>query len=275
MIDSHVHFWNFDPIRDNWITEEMGIIRNDFMPNDILNTYQEIGIEGCIAVQANQSETETQFLLDLAAKNKMIKGIVGWTDLKAKNLPERLDYWKKFDLIKGWRHVLQAEEDNFILDDCFAEGVKTLNQFGYTYDLLCYHTQLKSIIKLVDKLPEQPLVLDHCGKPDVKTQNLKTYEENIKTLAQNKNVNCKISGLLTEADWLNFTEKQIFNCLDIIFKHFGVNRIMYGSDWPVVLVSRPYTDWFKLVQKYLTQYSEDEKLKIFSGNAERFYGLTV
>ncbi|RZJ79078.1 MAG: amidohydrolase [Flavobacterium sp.] len=274
MIDSHVHFWNFDPIRDNWITEDMGIIRNDFMPNDILSTYREIGIEGCIAVQANQSETETQFLLDLAAKNPMIKGIVGWTDLKADNLTERLGYWKKFELIKGWRHVLQAEQDDFILDDRFAEGVKNLNKFNYTYDLLCYHTQLKSIIKLVEKLPEQPLVLDHCGKPDVKTQELKAYEENIKILAQNPQVSCKISGLLTEADWLNFTEKQIFNCFDIVFKHFGVDRILYGSDWPVVLVSRPYTDWFNLVQKYAAQFSEEDKVKIFSSNAERFYKIS-
>lgn len=273
MIDSHVHFWNFDPVRDSWITEDMGKIRNDFMPKDILSTYQEIGIEGCIAVQANQSETETAFLLNLATENSIIKGIVGWTDLKAENLAERLAYWKKFELIKGWRHVLQAETDDFILDDRFADGVKTLNQFGYTYDLLCYHTQLKSIIKLVDKLPEQPLVLDHCGKPDVKTQALKAYEENIKILAQNPYLSCKISGLLTEADWLNFTENQIFNCLDIVFKHFGVDRIMYGSDWPVVLVSRPYTDWFNLVQKYVAQFTEEEKLKIFGGNAKQFYNL--
>lgn len=275
MIDSHVHFWNFDPVRDSWITEDMGKIRNDFLPNDILSTYQELGIEGCIAVQANQSEKETQFLLDLAENNTIIKGIVGWTDLKAGNLAERLNYWKNHALIKGWRHVLQAEADDFILDDRFAEGVKTLNQFGYTYDLLCYHTQLKSIIKLVDKLPEQAFVLDHCGKPDVKTQELTAYEDNIKTLAQNPYVSCKISGLLTEADLLNFTEKQIFNCLDIVFKHFGVDRIMYGSDWPVVLVSRPYTDWFNLVQQYISQFTEEEKLKIFGGNAERFYNLNV
>lgn len=275
MIDSHVHFWNFDPVRDNWITEDMGIIRNDFMPNDIVKTYQEVGIDGCIAVQANQSETETEFLLKLAKENPIIKGIVGWTDLKADNLEDRLNYWKKFNLIKGWRHVLQAEEDDFILNDRFAKGVKTLNNFGYTYDLLCYHTQLNAINKLVDKLPNQPLVLDHCGKPDVKGQDLMVYDENIKTLAQNPNVYCKISGLLTEADWVNWTETEIFNCFDIIFKHFGTDRIMYGSDWPVVLVSRPYTDWFNLVNKYLSQFSEDERLKVFEGNAKKFYGLTL
>lgn len=273
MIDSHVHFWNFDPVRDNWITKDMGIIRNDFMPNDIVKTYQEVGIDGCIAVQANQSEIETEFLLKLAKENPIIKGIVGWTDLKADNLEERLNYWKKFNLIKGWRHVLQAEQDDFILNDRFAKGVRTLNDYGYTYDLLCYHTQLNAINKLVDKLPNQPLVLDHCGKPDVKGQDLMVYDENIKTLSQNTNVYCKISGLLTEADWLNWTETEIFNCLDIVFKHFGTDRIMYGSDWPVVLVSRPYPDWFNLVNKYLSQFSEDERLKVFEGNAKRFYKI--
>ncbi|RZL46194.1 MAG: amidohydrolase [Pedobacter sp.] len=273
MIDSHVHFWNFDPIRDSWITEEMGVIRTDFMPTDIANTYQQLGINGCIAVQANQSESETAFLLKLAAENLIIKGIVGWTDLKAENLDERLKYWKSFPLIKGWRHVLQAEQDDFILNDNFANGVKKLNAYGYTYDLLCYHTQLKAINKLVDKLPNQPLVLDHCGKPDVKSQALKEYDQNIKALAQNPNVFCKVSGLLTEADWQNWTEIEIFNCLDIVFNHFGADRIMYGSDWPVVLVSRPYTDWFNLVNKYLSQFNEEEKMKIFSGNAKTFYKI--
>ncbi|WP_316767420.1 amidohydrolase family protein [Pedobacter frigiditerrae] len=273
MIDSHVHFWNFDPIRDNWITEDMGIIRNDFMPKDISKTYSKIDVTGCVAVQANQSETETEFLLDLASQNSIIKGIVGWTDLKANNLTERLNHWKQFPLIKGWRHVLQAEQDDFILDDQFAKGVKTLNEFGYTYDLLCYHTQLNAINKLVDKLPNQSLVLDHCGKPDVKTQDLKTWDENIKILAQNPNVYCKISGLLTEADWFKWTETEIFNCFDVIFKHFGTNRIMYGSDWPVVLVSRPYTDWFNLVNKYVSQFTEEEKMKIFEGNAAKFYKI--
>ena len=273
MIDSHVHFWNFDPVRDNWITADMEIIRHDFMPNDILKTYQQVGIEGCIAVQANQSETETQFLLDLAKENALIKGIVGWTDLNADNLQERLNYWKDFDLIKGWRHVLQAEQDDFILDDNFADGVKLLNEFNYTYDLLCYHTQLAAIIKLVDKLPNQPLVLDHCGKPDVKFQDLKAYDEHIKILAQNPNVSCKISGLLTEADWHKWSEREVFNCFDIVFNHFGIDRIMYGSDWPVVLVSRPYKTWFNLVQNYLLGFSEEEKTKVLEGNAKRFYKI--
>lgn len=273
MIDTHVHFWNFDAVRDNWITDDMAIIRNDFGPKDIATVYEDLKIDGCIAVQANQSEAETQFLVDLAANNEVIKGIVGWVDLLSDELEERLNHWKAFPQIKGWRHVLQAEADDFILNDRFAQGVKTLNNYGYTYDLLCYHSQLPAMIKLVEKLPNQPLVLDHCGKPDVKTQDLKAYEENIKILASHSNVYCKLSGLFTEADWQNWTEQEVFNCFDIVFKHFGTERVMYGSDWPVVLVSRPYADWFNLVKKYMVQFSFAEQGQVFSANGKKFYNV--
>jgi L-fuconolactonase len=273
MIDSHIHFWNFDPVRDNWITEEMGNIRRDFKPKDFESISKTLQIDGCIAVQANQSETETEYLLALAKENPIIKGVVGWTDLCSDQLEERLNYWFNFNLVKGWRHILQAEADEFMAADNFANGVRLLHKYNYTYDLLCYHNQLPAIIKLVDKLLDQPLVLDHCGKPNVKNQDLQRWKDHIKVLAQNSNVSCKISGLLAEADWHNWTEKQIFNCFDVIFKHFGPDRIMFGSDWPVVLISRPYADWFNLVKKYIGQFNLVDQAKIFDGNARGFYGL--
>ncbi|RNL53391.1 amidohydrolase family protein [Pedobacter jejuensis] len=273
MIDAHVHFWNFDPIRDSWINEEMNAIRKDFSPKNLIRTFNDLQITGCIAVQANQTESENDFLITLAEQNDIIKGIVGWVDLKSENLEERLKYWSAFKKIKGWRHVLQAENADFILADDFANGIKLLQKFGYTYDLLCYHNQLHNIIKLVDKIPNQSFVLDHCGKPDVKSQNLKTWSANIKTLAQNPNVCCKISALLVEADWKNWKEIEIFNCFDVIFEHFGTERIMYGSDWPVVLLSRPYNDWFKLVTKYTSNFSIQEKQNLFLNTASSFYKL--
>ena len=274
MIDSHVHFWNFDPVRDSWITPEMNAIRNDFTPADFAKATSLTPISGCIAVQADQTENQNHFLLSLAKENPAIKGIVGWVDLCSNQLEERLNYWSNFKLIKGWRHVLQAEPDEFIVADRFAQGVRTLNNYGYTYDILCYHTQLPAIIQLVDKLEHQPLVLDHCGKPDVKNQDLEKWKENIKVLSQHPNVSCKISGLLVEADWDNWTEKQLFNCFDVIFEHFGADRVIYGSDWPVVLVSRPYKDWLSLVSKYTSRFTENERKQFFSGNVDRFYNLT-
>ncbi len=273
MIDSHVHFWNFDPIRDSWITSEMSVIRDNFTPEDFINASSLTQIRGCIAVQADQTEAQNQFLLSLAEKNQIIKGIVGWVDLINPNLEERLNYWQEFKLIKGWRHILQAENEHFILHPSLLKGLKALKKFNYTYDLLCYHNQLSSIIKLVDQLPHQALVLDHCGKPAIKSQNFKKWTDDIQALAQNHNVYCKISGLLAEADWHNWKEIEIFNCFDVVFKNFGTDRIMYGSDWPVVLISRPYIDWYNLVLKYCSQFNEQEQQKIFSGNASSFYNL--
>lgn len=271
-IDGHVHFWDFDPIRDNWITPEMGVIRNDFTPEDFIKATAAAQISGCIAIQADQSEDQNHFLLSLAKKNSIIKGIVGWVDFLNPNLEERLSYWQNFNLIKGWRHILQAENEQFILHPTFIEGLRKLTKYKYTYDLLCYHNQLPILLKLVNQLPHQPLVLNHCGKPNVKSRDLKKWEQHIQELAQNKNVFCKVSGLLAEADWQNWKEIDIFNCLDIVFKHFGVDRLIYASDWPVVLISRPYQDWFSLIQKYCSRFSDQEQQKLFSGNASSFYG---
>lgn len=273
MIDTHVHFWNFDPIKDDWITEDMSVIRKDFTPKNLIRTYSELQITGCVAVQANQSEDENNFLLTLADQNEIIKGIVGWIDLKHKNLDDRLKYWSSFKKIKGWRHVLQAENADFILNKDFINGIKSLKKYNYTYDLLCYHDQLPHIIKLVDSIPNQAFVLDHCGKPDVKKQDLKTWAANIKTLAQNPNVYCKLSALLVEADWKNWKEIEIFNCFDVIFEYFGTDRVMYGSDWPVVLLSRPYADWFNLVNKYASRFSIQEKNNLFLNTGSKFYNL--
>jgi len=271
MIDTHVHFWNFDPVRDNWITDEMQVIRNDFSPKNLLRIYNDLQITGCIAVQASQTEEENNFLLSLAEQNDIIKGIVGWVDLRSPNLEERLTYWKSFDKIKGWRHVLQAENSDFILSKDLVNGIKKLKDFNYTYDLLVYHNQLPELIQMVDQIPDQPFVLDHCGKPDVKKQDLKDWSKNIETLAKNPLVHCKISGLFAEADWKNWKEEELFNCFDVIFEHFGTERVMYGSDWPVMLISRPYADWFNLVQKYTSKFSAAENQLIFEENARRFY----
>jgi len=273
MIDTHVHFWNFEPVRDSWINDEMSAIRKDFLPKNLLGVYNELEISGCVAVQASQSEEENEFLLTLAEQNDIIKGIVGWIDLKNPNLNGRLNYWKNFNKIKGWRHVLQAETEAFILDPVFIDGIRELKKHDYTYDLLCYHNQLKSIIQMVDQIPDQPFVLDHCGKPDIKSKDITTWSHQISILAQNPQVSCKLSGLLAEADWKNWTEKELFNCFDVVFENFGCERVMYGSDWPVMLISRPYQDWFNLVKKYTQNLKEGDKKLVFGENAKAFYKL--
>lgn len=273
MIDTHVHFWNFDPVRDSWINDEMKVIQNDFLPKDLAPIFEPLPLTGCVAVQANQNESETEFLCALSDENPIIKGIVGFTDLNNPALEERLEHWKKFEKIKGWRHVLQAEPDEFFLAPSFVNGLKLLKKYDCTYDLLMFHHQAKAMIELVAQVPDQKFVLDHCGKPDIKSGSIGVWTEDMKTLAQNKNVSCKLSGLLTEADWYNWTEKQIFDCFDVVLDSFGAERIMYGSDWPVMTISRPYADWFNLVDKYCAQFSEVERKAIFQTNAENFYRL--
>ncbi|HQS04702.1 MAG TPA: amidohydrolase, partial [Daejeonella sp.] len=141
-LDSHQHFWQFDPIRDNWITEEMEVIRHDFLPPDLKPLLEANGIQGCIAVQADQSETETNFLLALAEEHDFIKGVVGWVDLCSPNIHSRLEYFSQFPKLKGFRHILQAEPVEFILKPEFQRGIAALNNFGFTYDILIYPKHL-------------------------------------------------------------------------------------------------------------------------------------
>lgn len=274
MIDAHVHFWNFDADRDAWITDEMLAIRKDFLPKDLGIALQKTPISGCIAVQADQSEAQNYFLLQLAKENDLIRGIVGWVDFLDPDLADKLDYWKTYPLIKGFRHVLQGESDDFILNPEFIKGLRKLKNHNFTYDLLCYHHQLPVFEKLVHQLEGQKLILDHCAKPDLKSMQVAEWKKNIIKLAKYQNVHCKVSGLLTEADWKYWTKAQVFECLDFVFETFGIDRVVYGSDWPVMLLSRPYSDWYELLANYCQQFSETERNQFFAANAKSFYNLS-
>jgi L-fuconolactonase len=273
IIDSHVHFWNFDPVRDAWITEDMAVIRKDFLPEDFSLYLNENNVEGCIAVQADQSKEETSFLVNLAKENPFIKGVVGWIDLTSENLEALLQNYQSEKLIKGFRHIAEGEEIGFLLQKNILNGIAALHQYGYTFDILLKQSQLSDAVKLSEKLPDQPFILDHCGKPDLKTNDLKDWKLNIAELAQNPNVYCKISGLLTQGNWNNIDKKVIFETLDFIFSQFGIKRAVFGSDWPVMLLGGNYALWLELISKYVGQFSKEEQQLFFSKNAVRFYKL--
>ncbi len=273
IIDSHVHFWKFDPIRDAWITNEMTAIRRDFLPQDFSFYLNENQVEGCIAVQADQSDEETSFLLNLAKENPFIKGIVGWIDLTSEKLEESLQKYQFEKLIKGFRHIAEGEEMGFLLQENVLNGIKKLHQFNYTFDILLRQHQLLDAVKLTEKLPNQPFILDHCGKPDLKTNDLKDWKSNISELAKNPNMYCKISGLLTQGNWNLIDEKLIFETLDFVFSEFGIKRLVFGSDWPVMLLGGNYVLWIELISKYLNQFSKEEQELFFFGNAVKFYNL--
>lgn len=273
IIDSHVHFWKFNPVRDAWITKDMTVIRKDFLPEDFSFYLNENSIDGCIAVQADQSDEETGFLVNLAKENPFIKGVVGWVDLTSDKLEQSLQNHQSEKLIKGFRHIAEGEEIDFLLQKSVLNGIATLYQYDYTFDILLKQDQLSDAVKLSEKLPNQPFILDHCGKPDLLTNDLKDWKFNISELAQNPNINCKISGLLTQGNWNLIDEKAIFEILDFVFSQFGIKRVVFGSDWPVMLLGGNYALWLELISKYLSQFSKEEQELFFSGNAAEFYRL--
>jgi L-fuconolactonase len=273
-IDAHQHFWKYDPSRHGWLTDEMNIIRRDFLPHDLQLLLQQNSFDGCVVVQVDQTEEETNFLIELAAKNNFIKGVIGWVDFKAENIEERLNYYSSFKIVKGFRHILQAEKDrSYMLDKKFMKGVSLLQKFNFTYDLLIYTDQLKYIRDFVSVFPDQKFVIDHLAKPEIKNKNLHEWEKEIRAIAQFENVYCKISGMVTEADWKYWKEDDFTPFLDVATEAFGINRLMFGSDWPVCLVAASYPEVVNIVTKYFSTFSKTDQDKLFGGNAIQFYNL--
>lgn len=273
-IDSHQHFWNYHPIKDAWISDAMKVIQQDFMPADLLPLLQKNDIDGCIAVQADQSETETRFLLQLAQENDFIMGVVGWVDFRSKDIEERLQYFSQFEKLKGFRHIVQGEsEDDFLLRADFCNGIAQLEKYNFTYDLLILPKHLSVAAEFVKRFPKQNFVIDHLAKPNFKEANFTNWENGIRELATYKNVFCKLSGMVTEADWKNWKAEDFNYCLDVLVGNFGIERLMFGSDWPVSLLAASYEQSSAIVKNYFSKFSEEEQHKIWGGNAIKFYNL--
>lgn len=273
-IDAHQHFWHYDAAKHVWMNEDMGVLKTDFLPTDLVPLLQQCALNGCVAVQANQAEAENTFLLGLAEKHDCIKGIVGWVDLQSEQVEERLAFYKQFPLIKGFRHVLHDEADvNFMLRPAFLHGISLLKKYGFTYDILIFPKHLPNTLKLVKAFPEQRFVIDHIAKPFIKTGEIEAWQNDLKAVAAYNNVSCKISGMVTEADWHNWKTTDFTPYLDIVVETFGIERIMYGSDWPVCTLAATYEDMFSIVKEYFSMFSESEQDKFFGGNAVAFYNL--
>lgn len=272
-IDTHQHFWHFDLIRDAWIVAEMSVIRHDFLPEHLLPILEKNGIDACIAVQADQSIEETLFLLRLSEQYPFVRGVVGWTDLCSPFIEEHLKDWKKYPKLLGFRHILQAENPDFLLKPEFLRGIQALSSHHFIYDILVYPQHLPNVVKMVAQFPEQTFVLDHIAKPLIKEGILENWATDIRELATFEHVYCKVSGILTEADWKSWTFEQIRPYLDIIFEAFGADRLMFGSDWPVCLLAGTYEDTKSIIEMYMKDYPEIERQKVFGTNAQRIYGI--
>src|SRR6185437_14441993 len=275
-IDAHQHFWIYDPVKYDWIDESMTTLRRDFLPHDLRPELDRNNFQGCVAIQACHTLDETRRLLWLAEQNPFILGVVGWVDLQSPLLREDLAALAKNPKLVGVRHVVQAEpDDRFLLRPDFLRGVAALEEFDLAYDVLIYPKHLPVAAEFVSRFPRHRFVLDHLAKPLIKQASLQPWHGHLKQLASFPNVFCKLSGLVTEADWEHWTPEQITPYLDAAFECFGVERLMIGSDWPVCTLAASYTRTMDLVKDHLMKYPENARAAVLGGNAAKFWKLNV
>ncbi len=274
-IDAHQHFWNYSPSEYPWIGSGMERLAKNYLPSDLQEIATPCGISGSVAVQARQSIQESHWLLGLAEKTDFIKGVVGWVDLRSEHVVNDLTDLAQHKKFVGVRHVVQDEPDpQFLLGEAFVSGLKHLHNWGLTYDLLLYPPQLVVATQLVGRMPDQFFVLDHLAKPRIKKNEIKQWSSDLNALARYDNVYCKLSGLVTEADWQSWSVKDLKPYLDVALKAFGAERLMFGSDWPVCLLAGEYADVIGVVEDFLKSLSQDEQQRIWGQTAKHFYGLS-
>jgi L-fuconolactonase len=272
-LDAHQHFWRYDPLQYPWIQANWPI-RRDFLPGHLAPLLEAAGLDGSIAVQARQTMEESRWLLRLANEHPRIKGVVGWVDLRSDRVERDLAELAAHPKFVGVRHVVQDEpDDRFMLGKPFLSGLRKLRQFDLTYDLLVFPKQLPAAIEVARQMPDQPFVLDHIAKPLIRDGSISPWREQIHELAKNPNISCKVSGLVTEGKWTGWTHQDFHPYLDVVFEAFGVDRIMFGSDWPVCLLAGTYPQVFRIIDEYTKGLPGAARDKIFGGNAARFYGV--
>ena len=273
-IDSHQHFWRYDAAEYEWIDDSMSVLRRDFLPSDARREMDLAGVDACVAVQARQTIQETRWLLELADSATFIAAVVGWVDLQADDAEAQLAMFAGHSKLAGVRHIVQSEPDpRFLLRPAFCRGIALLEALDLTYDILIYPRHLPAAIELVSRFPRQRFVLDHLAKPEIRTGEIREWERHIRELAEARNVWCKVSGLVTEADWTRWTAADVRPYLDVAFDCFGAHRLLAGSDWPVCTVAADYGRTMSLLTDYLEHRPSSERDAVLGGNAARFWGL--
>ncbi|GLX71258.1 amidohydrolase family protein [Paenibacillus glycanilyticus] len=273
-IDAHQHFWKYNEQDYDWMSDRHKAIQVDYMPEQLKPLLEKAGFDGSIAVQARQSLQETEWLLDLAVQHPEIKGVIGWVDLCSPEIGIQLEKVGNHPLLKGVRHVVHDEPDErFILRDSFMNGIAALEQYGLTYDLLLFPKHLPYAARLAEKFPNQPFVLDHLAKPDIANGRFHPWEQDLAALAAYSNVYCKLSGMVTEANWGNWKQEDFTAYLDTVFRCFGTDRLMIGSDWPVCTLSGSYEQTINIVKSYLQQFDKEEQALVLGENCARLYGI--
>lgn len=273
-IDSHHHFWKYDPVTYSWMNDSMGILKRDYQPEDLKEVIDSAKIDGVISVQADQSMRETEDLLKHASECSFIRGVVGWFPLAEPQLDGLLESYATNPLLKGVRHVVQDEaDDQFILGDAFNKGIRRLKAYELVYDILIYERQLGPSIEFVDRHPDQVFVLDHVAKPRIGDQIMEPWRAQMFELAKRENVYCKLSGMATEANWQNWTKDDLWPYAEVAMEAFGPTRMMFGSDWPVARLAVEYGDWVGLCREFISTLSDSEQAMIEGEVAIRAYDL--
>jgi L-fuconolactonase len=273
-VDAHHHLWSYQPREYGWISDNMRQLARDFLPPDLLIETRSAGIDGTVAVQARQTLEETRWLLSLANDSAVIRGVVGWSPICSETFPAQLESLRQEQKLKGLRHVIQEEPDgNFILRPDFNRGISAMANSSLVYDILIFARHLPVTIQFVDMHPNQVFVLDHIAKPLIGKVILEPWRSQIAELARRKNVYCKLSGMVTEANWLTWRVEDLKPYVDVVLEAFGPNRLMAGSDWPVCLLATTYSGWFATLHELLRSLSEGEKESIFGRVAKEVYRL--
>jgi L-fuconolactonase len=273
-IDAHQHFWRYSPQTHGWIDERMQVLKRDFLPGDLAPLLAARGYAGTVAVQAEQNVAETEWLLDLADQHPFVRGVVGWVDLRAPDVRQVLARLARRPKFRGVRHIVQAEpDDRFLLGTPFLAGVSALTAHDLTYDILIYPRQLPAAVEFAARLPGQKLVVDHLAKPDIKARAREPWAQQMRALAAQPHVFCKVSGLVTEADWHRWEEDDLRFYLDVVFEAFGPSRLMIGSDWPVCTLAGTYQRVMGVVESYVGRLPAGDADAVLGETARRFYGL--
>lgn len=274
-IDAHHHLWKYSAAEYGWINPEMRAIRRDFLPEELEKLMHHFGIEGTVAVQARQTLEETAWLLELARKHAVMRGVVGWVPLtEGAGVKRHLERFAGDKRLRGVRHVIHDEADpRYILREDFNAGVGSLREFGLRYDILIFEKHLPAAIEFVDRHPNQVFILDHVAKPRIKERVMSPWDRNMLEIAKRPNVYCKVSGMVTEADPKRWTPADLQPYIDVVLRAFGPKRLMYGSDWPVMLLAGEYVRWYDVVTNAISKLSKAEQERIMGGTAIEAYGL--
>ncbi|MEM7801815.1 MAG: amidohydrolase family protein [Chloroflexota bacterium] len=277
IVDSHVHFWDPNHLKYEWL-ETVPPINRALLPEDLAAASPNFEIEKIIFVQADcspeQGVAEAQWVTNLARQHPAVAGIVPFAPLEnGPTVASHLETLSSLPLVKGVRRLIQSEPLGFAQQPKFVEGVQQLAQFGLSFDICILHPQLPDVLALVEQCPEVSFVLDHIGKPGIKDSLIDRWREGIIALAGYPNVSCKLSGLVTEADHTAWTRSQLQPYIDHVLAAFSPDRIMFGSDWPVATLASSYERWVETALAATSHLSAEDQGKIFRQNALNFYRI--